>query len=229
VSSITVALQSLRDERLTLDARGSTEAEVAALESQLRSRLPAPYRAFLLALGADPGHFMPGSDLALKDLTRINEEARRIVAAAGQTLPAAAFAFLMHQGYQFLCFNLGEGDDPPVHHFIEQVTLKPLGKSFSEWFRLAADDAVRDHKELDLAGRLALVRAAASGTLIHLPCPSCVRSTVSVRFTHPAPTEWRTWFICSSCKFEMRTQDSGRPQHFKEDLVDRDLQERDRR
>ncbi len=227
MSSIIATLRSLRDEHLTLDARGCTEAEVAGLESRLRSKLPASYREFLFALGNDAAEFMQGSDLALKEVPSINDSARRLVAEAGQSLSSKAFVFLMHHGYQFLCFNLGEGDDPQVHRFMEGETLTPLGMPFTEWFRMAADDTIRDCKELDLAGRLALVRAAASGSLTHLPCPSCVRSTVSVRFTHPAATEWRTWFICSECKFEMRSQDSGRPPHFREDLVDPALQERD--
>lgn len=81
----------------------------------------------------------------------------------------------------------------------------------------------------DTKRRLALVQAAAAGTLTELTCPSCGRSTVNVRFTHPVPTEWRTWFVCSSCEFEMRAQNTGQPPHFSEALLDRALEERDRR
>lgn len=81
----------------------------------------------------------------------------------------------------------------------------------------------------DLEPRLALLRAATSGILTELSCPTCALATVSVRFTHPAPEEYRTWFVCSSCKFEMRTQDSGKPPHFAQGLIDLALEERDRR
>ena len=80
----------------------------------------------------------------------------------------------------------------------------------------------------DLARRLGLLQSASSGKLTDLSCPSCARSTVSVRFTHPAPTEWRTWFVCSSCDFEMRAQNSGRPAFFSKVLIDRVREVRDR-
>jgi hypothetical protein len=81
----------------------------------------------------------------------------------------------------------------------------------------------------DARRRLALVQGVAAGTLSDLACPLCGHSSVNVRFTHPADTEWRTWFMCSLCKFEMRTQNSGRPPHFSEDLIDPALEARDRR
>lgn len=36
-----------------------------------------------------------------------------------EVLPADAFVFWMHQGYQFAFFRIGEGEDPPVYHFEE--------------------------------------------------------------------------------------------------------------
>lgn len=81
----------------------------------------------------------------------------------------------------------------------------------------------------DLPNRVALLQAAEDGRLTDLPCPECRHATVDVRFTHPFPDEWRTWFLCRACPFEMRSQPSGKPTHFSEGLVDRMLEGRDRR
>lgn len=80
----------------------------------------------------------------------------------------------------------------------------------------------------DTERRLALVKSATSGVLDDLECPSCRRKSVTVRFTHPFGSEYRTWFLCRSCDFTMRAQNSGVPAHFSQGRVDRDLQTRDR-
>jgi hypothetical protein len=49
----------------------------------------------------------------------------------------------MHQGYQFLYFHAGEGDDPEVHRYEEGGPLQRLGVNFSTWFLSAADDEIR--------------------------------------------------------------------------------------
>ncbi len=66
----------------------------------------------------------------------------------------------------------------------------------------------------NVAERLELLRAANDGKLDGLICPRCARPCVSVWFTHPTEKEYRTWFICSNCGFEMRAQNSGRPPHY---------------
>jgi hypothetical protein len=55
---------------------------------------------------------------------------------------------------------------------------------------------------------------AQAGRLDGLPCPRCRQEAVSVWFTHPAPAEFRTWFQCGNCDFEMRAQNSGRPPFY---------------
>lgn len=113
-----------------------------------------------------------------------------------------------------------EPDQLPIHPSV--IGFAAILAMLFVLFRVSA-------RSVDAERRSALLRAAADGTLADLSCPPCGDATVSVRFTYPAATEWRTWFICSSCKFEMRAQYTGQPQHFRDDLVDRNLQERDRR
>jgi len=60
---------------------------------------------------------------------------------------------------------------------------------------------------------LALLEA---GKLENLLCPQCQRESVSVWFTHPAPEEYRTWLICSTCEFQARAHNSSKPAHYSE-------------
>lgn len=76
----------------------------------------------------------------------------------------------------------------------------------------------------DLSSKINLLRIAASGVLDSIQCPNCKECSVSVRFTHPADNEYRTWFVCSNCDFRLRVHDSGRPSHYSETLVDEHLQ-----
>ena len=66
----------------------------------------------------------------------------------------------------------------------------------------------------EVPARLALLEEANAGNLENLPCPRCKELRVSVWFTHPAKDEYRTWFTCSKCGFEMRAQNAGRPPHY---------------
>jgi hypothetical protein len=146
---VAATLQRLREERLTLQAEGCSEADISALERAINAPLPSAYREFLLAIGRDWGEFMVGSDRVFEDLSGVNRYARHLVAETGASFPPSAFAFLGHQGYQFLCFFLRESEDPQVHHFMEGEALKPLGMRFSEWLRMAADDEITIRRDLD--------------------------------------------------------------------------------
>jgi hypothetical protein len=72
----------------------------------------------------------------------------------------------------------------------------------------------------NIEARLALARAADSGVLDSLECPDCGCHTVSIWFSHPREDEYRTWFICSECAFNMRGQNLDRPRHYSEERVD---------
>jgi len=52
--------------------------------------------------------------------------------------------------------------------------------------------------------------------------------TVSAWFTHPAESEYRTWFVCANCAFEMRAHNTGPPVAYRDDRVRKQLEQRDR-
>jgi len=82
--------------------------------------------------------------------------------------------------------------------------------------------------EDDLSRRLTLIKQVNAGLFEGLECPSCKHLTVSAWFTHPAESEYRTWFRCDNCAFEMRAHNTCRPVAYREDRVDRQLDQRDR-
>ena len=76
----------------------------------------------------------------------------------------------------------------------------------------------------DLIVRMGLIREVESGVLDSIECPHCHRHSVSVWFTHPKWNEYRTWFRCRDCSFEMRVQNSERPQHYCAERIDEALE-----
>jgi ribosomal protein S27E len=72
-----------------------------------------------------------------------------------------------------------------------------------------------------------LLHEAEAGHFEELACPDCQHRTVSVWFTNPAPSLYRTWVICTDCDFHSRAQNSERPRFYSEDRRRMDLEERD--
>ena len=69
-------------------------------------------------------------------------------------------------------------------------------------------------QQTEVEGRIQLLNAAARGQLHGLTCPRCSEAKVEVWFTNPAPHEYRTWFLCEQCGFEMRAQNDGMPPFY---------------
>ena len=66
--------------------------------------------------------------------------------------------------------------------------------------------------------------AMEAGILDGIECPECRKEAASVRFTHPEPTEYRTWLVCRECSFKLRLHTVGVPITFSEDRVDEYLE-----
>jgi transcription elongation factor Elf1 len=75
----------------------------------------------------------------------------------------------------------------------------------------------------DVSNRLRLLRELESGRLDCLECPDCDKQTVSVWFSHPQETVYRTWFVCSNCSFRMRAQNTARPQFYSDERLSHEL------
>jgi protein-arginine kinase activator protein McsA len=80
-----------------------------------------------------------------------------------------------------------------------------------------------------MTGRLALLDSAERGVLDELTCPNCHRRAVSVWFSHPSEDEYRTWFLCSNCSFQMRAQNTSRPNFYSDGRIKALLNEHDRK
>ena len=81
----------------------------------------------------------------------------------------------------------------------------------------------------DVSRRMKLLHELESGVLDSLECPDCHKRTVSVWFSHPGETEYRTWFVCSNCSFRMRAQNTDRPRFYSEERLSHELDVYDNR
>lgn len=90
------------------EAHGATAEELAELSRSFEVEFPLAYREFLLAVGHGAGAFMRGTDIFIPSLANLKNEALDLLAENeyGFTLPADAFVFCMHQGYQMDFFPL---------------------------------------------------------------------------------------------------------------------------
>src|SRR5260221_3627870 len=117
------------------------EGEVLALERRVGRALPGAYKEFLLWMGHGSTGVFRGTDCFYYDLPVIGPGAIELLQedAFPEPLPADAFVFLMHQGYQFAFFRLSEGEDPPVSYYYEGAKgglLFPVTAHFSEFLLL---------------------------------------------------------------------------------------------
>lgn len=120
-----------------IDGVPCTEEEVSALERDVGVRLPAAYRAMLLVIGRESYSKLVGTDVTIGWLRRMQPYARELLEANGRPfeLPAEAFVFLSHQGYQFAYFVAdGANNDPAVYFYLEgRGAPEMLAERFSDW------------------------------------------------------------------------------------------------
>ena len=102
---------------------GATERDILELENYAGGQFPAVYKQFLKQLGEALGELFRGSDYAVGQHFQLHlkEPAEELLRRmnASFTLPRTAFVFLMSQGYQFTFFDLDDGNDPIVYHYLE--------------------------------------------------------------------------------------------------------------
>jgi len=112
----------------------SDEWEIADIEQQLKVRLPAAYKAFLLLAGhgCEP---LESSRYAIDDdLAALQRAGQAIGQRNGAALPQYAFVFFVHQGYACQFFLLQDGDDPTVYLCVDGAQpAERVAGSFSEW------------------------------------------------------------------------------------------------
>jgi hypothetical protein len=99
-----------------------SKEEVVELERLIGFKLPLAYKEFLFWSGKGLGSFEIGSEFYYdQDLIDLQRMAKDLLTDnnAPFELPDDAFVFWGHQGYQFAFFRASEGDNPPIHYYIE--------------------------------------------------------------------------------------------------------------
>ena len=120
-----VRLNSIKQINDFLNQRGErlksvSPMEIENIERKYEVRLPSVYRDFLDLMGKSAGNYMLGSSVFYDELFSLKQGVEELVEENNlEPIPASAFIFWMHQGYQAAFFNIGEGDNPPVYYFTE--------------------------------------------------------------------------------------------------------------
>jgi len=99
-----------RGQAVAADFRGCTEQEVASLESRTNIQLPGLFKHYLRKMGWSAGGMIKGSDVRYGCLHLLTGEVREETQPRNIHLPADAFAFYAHQGYDYMYFL--QSDDP---------------------------------------------------------------------------------------------------------------------
>ncbi|WP_394541532.1 SMI1/KNR4 family protein [Lysobacter enzymogenes] len=127
------------------DIKGCSQDEVDTLAQSIGRPLPKAYVEFLLSMGHEAGDFMAGTDTFWRHLPWLQKTAERLVAEkSAAPLPASAFVFYMHQGYEFGYFLLDDGDDPAVYQF---VTMKARAERVTDSFTGYFNEMLRLFRE----------------------------------------------------------------------------------
>ncbi len=95
-----------------------TEKEIEYVEQYYNTKLPDDYKCFLRHMGRGAGQFLCGSSIFYDEIFDLKEAAHELVIEDNlPDLPADAFVFWMHQGYQMAFFRLN--GDNSIYFFNE--------------------------------------------------------------------------------------------------------------
>lgn len=102
-------------------AKGCTMNDIHHIQKQFGIILPEYYKQFMLCLGQTSGSFLQGDDFHIDVVAEINLWVRQLLEESNEKyrLSSGDFVFLMHQGYEFVYFESGVGENPPVHQYVE--------------------------------------------------------------------------------------------------------------
>lgn len=141
-------IRSLRDKLITLEVAesheiiGCTEVEIETLmANQWVHFLPELYREFLSMMGKQAGLLHQGTDARYEYLLDIKEAALGLLQENNNPfeLPADAFIFQMHQGYEFFYFLTADrNQNPSIYRYLETKDQIPFKKweSLSDYFHI---------------------------------------------------------------------------------------------
>lgn len=97
--------------------------QIEDLENMYSIKFPESYKEFLLWMGYSAGSFFFGSDIFFSQIPHLKMWAIELLDENkfDPPLPANAFVFMMHQGYQFYFFEVSENPDPPIYYYNESI------------------------------------------------------------------------------------------------------------
>lgn len=98
-------------------------------------------------MGKEAGSLFVGTDIFFDKTVSLKSEAQSLLVENREeyVLKDSMFVFSMHQGYEFLFFDVNEGDNPSVYQYIEDN-----GSPKKTWSRFSGflEDALNAHISL---------------------------------------------------------------------------------
>jgi hypothetical protein len=124
--------------------RGCSLEDIRKIESSVKGQLPKSYVMFLLAMGHGAGSFFKGTDIFYPNLLENRRRAEELLDEINSSfkLLESDFVFAIHQGYQFMYFDVAElSSDPPVYYYMEgEDGPEKKWESFSKFMLKSAED-----------------------------------------------------------------------------------------
>lgn len=119
---------------------GCSGKEISSIEFEAGGKLPDIYKIFLAKMGKNAGNYMLGSSAFYDDLPDLKQAALELLEENHfeKELPAKAFIFWVHQGYQIAFFIMGISENPPVFYYGEGEELKQFKEmgTLTDFFEL---------------------------------------------------------------------------------------------
>ena len=123
---------------------GCTPNQIEEIRLLAGGRLPPVYEVFLRKLGCGAGRFFEGTDIFYPQILTNRQGADALLQEdeCEFQLSKSDFVFAIHQGYQFMYFDLSAvGDDPQVYSYMEGDGLPKIKwKHFSDLLLGAIED-----------------------------------------------------------------------------------------
>ena len=132
-----------------------THEKIQRLENFFGFKIPQAYREFLEWMGEDGGDFMATESFWIGQIQTNQEEALYLLNSGecSDLLPSDAIIFYMHCGYTFYFMTASNGDNPPIHRYVEDELSDRIEwdiyKNLQEFIIVQIDASLHFHRKMN--------------------------------------------------------------------------------
>ena len=132
-----------------------THEKIQRLENFFGFKIPQAYREFLEWMGEDGDDFMATESFWIGQIQTNQEEALYLLNSGecSDLLPSDAIIFYMHCGYTFYFMTASNGDNPPIHRYVEDELSDRIEwdiyKNLQEFIIVQIDASLHFHRKMN--------------------------------------------------------------------------------